>query len=527
MPQGPCRLGPMRSCIQPTTFRSKTMESSTVSIRNAKQKTAFSAISHQGSVPNIDRSSAARTLHWTSGQGERTHAAPHLRGLVVVGGRRVPRRSRYGPGRRAGPGIGEDAAARGVQRQPHHPVGHLGDPQRAAQRARRPGDGQLVAVPDPRLGGRRGGEPGRRPRAGCRPAPRRPPGAAPGRAAAGGPRAPPRPAAGWGTGARRTPGPVAARLHPSTGGRAGPARPARMRTSGSARCTSRASASMFSTRASVGTWRRVIWSGLSGGLEQPGPALPVEEGARLLHHGGDRQDHVGPVGDLAGPQLQADDEPAASRAPQRQRRIGQVLDARRPPTTSADSSPSAAASRICAGVAPAAGAAVRPRPRPGRPRRGPRGSVAGRPPGSSERSAPASMAPRSPARRGTHASVAPVAAAVRTAAVQRAGHGGEPLADDDDRALGRAAPRRPRSAAPPDRRRPRGRPATRSRCRARRTAACRPPSPGPGWRRGRARRCAARACGAPCAAAGRRRVPPPRPRSPASSTAGAASSAGR
>lgn len=61
MPQGPCRLGPMRSCIQATTLRSHTMEKSTVTIRNAKQNTALMTTSHHGSVPNIDRSSAAST----------------------------------------------------------------------------------------------------------------------------------------------------------------------------------------------------------------------------------------------------------------------------------------------------------------------------------------------------------------------------------------------------------------------------------------------------------------------------------
>ena len=49
MPQGPCRLGPMRSCIQATTLRSHTMEKSTVTIRKAKQNTALMTTSHQGS----------------------------------------------------------------------------------------------------------------------------------------------------------------------------------------------------------------------------------------------------------------------------------------------------------------------------------------------------------------------------------------------------------------------------------------------------------------------------------------------
>ena len=62
-------------------------------------------------------------------------------------------------------------------------------------------------------------------------------------------------------------------------------------------------------------------------------------------------------------------------------------------------------------------------------------SATGRPPGSSAGSAPASTAPRSPARRGTQASRAPVASASRTHGGQRAGDGGQPLADQDDRAV--------------------------------------------------------------------------------------------
>lgn len=62
MPQGPCRFGPMRNCIQATTLRSQTIENSTVSIRNAKQKTALMTTSHHGSWPNSDRSSRASGL---------------------------------------------------------------------------------------------------------------------------------------------------------------------------------------------------------------------------------------------------------------------------------------------------------------------------------------------------------------------------------------------------------------------------------------------------------------------------------
>ncbi len=56
MPQGPCRFGPMRSCIQATTLRSHTMENSTVTIANAKQKTALMTTSHHGSRPKTERS---------------------------------------------------------------------------------------------------------------------------------------------------------------------------------------------------------------------------------------------------------------------------------------------------------------------------------------------------------------------------------------------------------------------------------------------------------------------------------------
>ena len=59
MPQGPCRLGPMRSCIQATTLRSHTMENSTVSIAKAKQNTALMTISHHRSRPKNDRFSVA------------------------------------------------------------------------------------------------------------------------------------------------------------------------------------------------------------------------------------------------------------------------------------------------------------------------------------------------------------------------------------------------------------------------------------------------------------------------------------
>ena len=95
--------------------------------------------------------------------------------------------------------VSADAPADGVQRQPDHPVGHRRDPQRQPDGAGRAGDRDQVAVlgaRPPRRWPRRAGRP---PRAGCRPAPRRPPAAGPGRAAAGGRRAPPRPRSGRGS----------------------------------------------------------------------------------------------------------------------------------------------------------------------------------------------------------------------------------------------------------------------------------------------------------------------------------------
>ena len=156
-------------------------------------------------------------------------------------------------------------------------------------------------------------------------------------------------------------------------------------------------------------------------------------------------------------------------------------------------------------------------PRPARPRRAQRRRSTGRPPGSSVGSAPASTAPRSPARRGTQPTTAPVRSASRATAVNRPGHLGGPLPDEDDRRR-RSGPR-PRAG-----RRPPARPVPRPRLRAPRGSA----RPG-----GRLRRASStpvcdtagvvhwprwktfcRACGRPCAAAGRRPAPPPPARAP-------------
>ena len=137
----------------------------------------------------------------------------------------------------------------------------------------------------------------------------------------------------------------AAACAPRPGGRAGPARGGRRgRRAGRGRRPARRRACQH-----PGVRQLVPGGGLVGldrGLEHPGPALPVEEGAGLLGDRGDRQHHVGALGDLAGPLLQADQEadrcPSASRA-----RAGSGRSAAStPPTTSAASSPAAAASMI-------------------------------------------------------------------------------------------------------------------------------------------------------------------------------------
>ena len=67
-------------------------------------------------------------------------------------------------------------------------------------------------------------------------------------------------------------------------------------------------------------------------------------------------------------------------------------------------------------------------------------SCTGRPPGIRFGRQPASIAPRSPARRGTQASFAPVRAASAAAADSAPWASGEPLADDQQRSLGGRAP---------------------------------------------------------------------------------------
>ena len=248
----------------------------------------------------------------------------------------------------------------------------------------------------------------------CRPGTARRP--ASGRRRAAGARwpAPPRPArvrdraaAGW-TGTRR-PGCPASRPSPC------PVRGGRRRRRAGPRCTSISSAIRPSTCRSdstPGTPKR--------GLERARPALPVHERAGLLRHRRHRQHHVGAVGDRAGPQLQADHERRGLERVERGLRVGQVgrvhpgddqgvQVARQRRGEDLPAVPARLGGQR--GHAPGPGH-LGPR-RAGRPPGGRAGSRSGR--------APASIAPRSPARRGTQASLAPVALASRATAVSAPG----------------------------------------------------------------------------------------------------------
>ncbi|TQJ89253.1 hypothetical protein FBY22_0010 [Streptomyces sp. SLBN-31] len=131
----------MRSCIQATTLRSQTMENSTVHIRKAKQKTALTTTSHQGSVPNIERSSAAKYgLIPPPPSGPRRRSSP----------------GRCGRGAGQRPGVGGDSPADGVQREPDHPVGHLAVCRGSSTAPAGSGHGEEIAVLDAHLGRRRG-----------------------------------------------------------------------------------------------------------------------------------------------------------------------------------------------------------------------------------------------------------------------------------------------------------------------------------------------------------------------------------
>ena len=142
-----------------------------------------------------------------------------------------------------------------------------------------------------------------------------------------------------------------------------------------------------------------------------------------------------------------------------------------------------------------------------------RGRADRRPPGSRLGSAPASIAPRSPARRGIQASRAPVCAASRSGRGQRAGHLGQPLADEDHRAGLAQRGGAPRAVGSSASRRLRQRGERRGlgawhrrQQRAGQLGQAR------GWRAPRASTRPCRAAGPPCAAAGTRSGTRPRAR---------------
>ena len=105
----------------------------------------------------------------------RTSTGPRRRdlcGAVASGSRPVTRAppspapagagrpGRSGPGRRGGRRCRRDAAAGGVQRQPDHPVGHLGDRSGSSTVPAGPVTASTSPSLTPGLGGRGGGEPG-------------------------------------------------------------------------------------------------------------------------------------------------------------------------------------------------------------------------------------------------------------------------------------------------------------------------------------------------------------------------------
>ena len=220
-----------------------------------------------------------------------------------------------GPRRDAGAGPRPPSAIRPAAARPRRPP--------SARRSREPspsrvgGHGYLVAVGHAGLAPRSPGTPAPRPGGRCPPGTARRPACRP-------------LSSSWCQVASRTsesPDAGAGRLV-KTAGAAG-ARPSRCRARpappgppprpGRPRWTSISSAIAPSTYRSVPHGRHP-----QGGGERPAAALPVHERSGLLGDGGDREHHVGAVGDRAGPQLQADDERRRLERAQRRGRIGQV-----------------------------------------------------------------------------------------------------------------------------------------------------------------------------------------------------------
>ena len=426
MPQGPCRFGPMRSCIQPTTLRSMTMEISTVTIRKAKQKTALM----QDQPPGV----AAEHRQVFCGEVAQAHEVTS--GASVASARTDrPVRLDGRPGR-------DGAAARGVQRQPDHPVGHRGDRQRQVDRPGRAGDAH--------------GSPSRTPAsaavaadsratAACRVAAsavvallqpalvQQQPVAGEHRLALA--RAGQRPA---GLQRRGAAGAVPG-AEPASARRVRPAHPA-----GRA-CTSSASASMCSTRASGSAWRRVIWSGLiaaSNGRARPSQLRKVPDFSATAATGSTTSARsVTSLGRCS----RLTRKPTASRASSARAGSGRSAS-----STPADHQRAELAGRR--GLEDLAGVPARPAGQfgdaPDRgdllagPRVGDR-AAAGQQPGKRARldRAPLARPARDPDQRGAGGGGG------RDGGGQRAGHGRQPLADEDHRALGAQRLGRPLAVA--------------------------------------------------------------------------------
>lgn len=165
------------------------------------------------------------------------------------------------------------------------------------------------------------------------------------------------------------------------------------------------------------------------GLELAGTPLPGEEGARLLHRGRHRKDHIGTVGDRAVPQLETDHEPRGVERGQGGRRIGQVghlhaADHQRAEMSSGRKDFSGVAARVGREIVDVPGGAkLLARPSVGD------GATTGQQAGQCARLDRTTFARAAghPGRRRTRA----VGQAQRGG--QRAGRGGEPLADQNHR----------------------------------------------------------------------------------------------
>ena len=406
--------------------------------------------------------------------------------------------------RRPAPSVARTAQPAGVGRHPDHAVGQSADHHRQRERAGRGRDGHHVAV-------------GRRPiSAAVAGRHRRPTGlAVPARCSSPSCSRPASSSSGQ-VASDRLPGRAGARHRARHGAAAGRAGAASRRRGAAARRGPRRRPAGPGGRPSRRPARRAP-AGRSGRrcsverrVERPAPALPVHEAAGLLGDRGHRQHHVGRVGDRAGPHLQADHEAGSPRARARAGRVGAGRPGPRRRRPARRARRCAAAARI----ARRRGRAGRQRGRaPGRGDlgRGPAASSTGRPTGqqAGQRAGLDRAALAGPARHPGELRAGGLGQ--RDRGGQRAGHA-------------RPAARRPgsprRAGAAPGRgdvgvvEPPRPAPSAAGSAPGAAAAGCRAAWPGRGEASGAiARTPRGRACGPPCAAAGRRSATRPRARS--------------